>query len=121
MIQASNSGLISKFLQPKWTLNKPQLGQYLLLFELVAPNENFKEDVQEFVVIQVFIQLKNFLLFVLIIINFFIIDSVYLNRSKVIVVRNVIRIRVGIMSTLKLAIIVKELPIVTGFYILLIV
>ena len=50
-VQSKQSGLVEKFLQPNWTLNKPEIGKYLLVFELMAHKP--EEEVLEFVVIQV--------------------------------------------------------------------
>lgn len=50
-VQSKQNGLVEKFLQPNWTLNKPDTGKYLLVFELMVPKPD--EEVSEFIVIQV--------------------------------------------------------------------
>ncbi|CAG2116328.1 unnamed protein product, partial [Medioppia subpectinata] len=50
-LQCLNSGSIEKFLQPNWTLNKPEVNKYLLIFELMVATEP-NEEIMEYVVIQ---------------------------------------------------------------------
>lgn len=53
LIKASNNGSFPTFLaNTKWTLTKPQTGELLLLYELLAHNESAKQDIQEFCLIQ---------------------------------------------------------------------